>query len=153
MENKDRPLPASAAGDNPPAAGRDDSTGQALARSREIRGKARLQIQAARECVAAARRRRSGPGATDSWPIAPDPVARRIGAGEEIERAKQARARLAALAARLVQTEETVARIHEEMAGRDSRRAAQYLRAADDARQAACFAREIQCNAAGTDPR
>jgi len=151
MATSDQPPPAAAAGDDPPAtAGRDDSTGQALARSQEIREKARRRIQAARECVAAVRRRRFGPNA-GSEPVADALAARPVDAREEIERSRQARARLAVMAAKLVQTEQTVAYIHEEMAGRNSRHAAQYRRAAEDPRQAARRAREIQHNA-GSDP-
>lgn len=152
MATRRQPSPAAAAGDDPPAtAGRDDSIEQALARSREIRKKGNRQIQAARERRATARRR-AGPGAT-SGPVVRFSVAGLTSVDEEIERTRQARVRLAELAARLAQTEETVAHIHDEMADRDSRRAAQYRRTADDARQAACRAREIQRNAAGTDPR
>ena len=143
--------PRAAAGDDPPAAaGPDDSTAQALARSREIRQKGNRQIQAVRE-RAAARRRRGGPGPR-SRPTAPDQAARFLDVGQEIERSRQARARLAEPAGELVQTEEAVARIHDEMAGRDSPRAAAYRRAADDARRAARRAREIQRNAAGSGP-
>jgi hypothetical protein len=149
MATRRKPPAAKAAGyDLPAAAGRDDRTEQALARSREIREKGRRQIQAARERVATARR--PGPNA-GYGPIAQDPSAGLTDAREQIERSRQARADLAALAARLVHTEETVAHIHDEMARRDSRRAAQYRRAAEDARQAACRAREIQSNAAGPD--
>lgn len=152
MATRDQPPPAAAPRDNPPpAAGPDDSTEQTLARSREIREQGRRQIRAAREGVAAWRRR-SGLSATDSWPVARDLAAGLVDVGEEIERSRQSRARLAALAGRLVQTEETVARIHDEMAGRDSPRAAQYRRAAEDARQAAQRAREIQRKAARSDP-
>lgn len=150
MATRRKPPPAKAAGDDSPAAaGRDDSTGQALARSREIREQGGRQIQAARERVATARR---GPSAR-SWPIAPDSAAPLTDAREQVERSRQARADLAALAARLVRTEETVAHIHDEMAVRDPRRAAQYRRAAEDARRAARRAREIQRDAAGSDPR
>ena len=146
-----RQPPPAAAGDDPPAAaGRDDSTEEALARSHGIRKKGNRQIQAAREHVAASRRRRLGPGA-GSGSVARAPAAMFLDVGEEIERSRQTRARLAELAGRLVRTEETVARIHEEMAGHDSWRAAQYRRAADDARQAARRVREIQRNAAGPD--
>jgi hypothetical protein len=151
MAARRTPPPAKAAGDDlPAAAGRDDRTEQALARSREIREKGTRQIQAARERAATARR--PGPNAR-SGPIAPDPPARLTDARHQVERSRQARADLAALAARLAQTEETVAHIHDEMARRDSRRAARYRRAAEDARQAARRAREIQSNAAGSDPR
>ena len=151
MATRHQPLPA-VAGDEPPAAaGRDDSTEQALARSRGIRERGNRQIQAAQERVAAARNRRDGPGPR-SGPVAKDPmdrVAEVLDASEEIERSRQARVRLAKLAGELVKTEETVAHIHDEMANRDSGNAAQYRRAADDARRAACRAREIQRNAAG----
>lgn len=152
MTIRPQPPAAEAGDDQPAAAGPDDSTEQALARSREIRKKGTRQIQAARERVATARRQRSGPGER-SGPVVRDSAARLNGADEQIERSRQARARLADLAADLVETEETVAQIHDEMAGRDSRRAAQYRRAADDARQAARRAREIQRNAAEGDLR
>ena len=130
MAIRDQPPPAAAGGDDSPAAaGRDDSTEQALARSRGIREQVYRQIQAVREHMATARRQRSGLSA-GSWPIAPDPAARPIGTGEQIERSRQARARLASLAAKLVQTEQAVARIQGEMAGRGSRRAAPDRRAA-----------------------
>ena len=151
MTTRPQPPPAAAARDDPPAAGRDDRTEQALARSRAIRQKGNRQIQAAREHAAAARRR-GGPNAR-SGPAAQDPAARLLDAGEQIERARQARARLAALAAKLVRTEETIAHIHDDMAERDSPHAAQYRRAADDARQAAARARDIQRDATGPDPR
>jgi len=48
---------------------------------------------------------------------------------------------------------DAVARIHDEMATGDSERAAQYRRTADDARQAARRAREIQRDAAESDPQ
>ena len=151
MATRHQPPSARVAGDDPPAAaGRDDSTAQALARSREIREQGRLLIEQARDRVAAARRR-SDPGAVPG-PAARDSAAGFIGAGEQVERSQQSRARLAELAGELVRTEETVAHIHDEMAARDSGRAAQYRRAAEDARQAACRAREIQRNA-GSDPR
>lgn len=150
MATRRKPPPARAAGDDPPAAaGRDDRTERALARSRAIREKGQRQIQAARERIATARR--SDPS-IKSMPIARDPPTRLTDAREQIERSRQARADLAALAGRLVETEETVALIHDEMAARDSRRAAQYRQAADDARQAARRAREIQSHAAGSDP-
>ena len=57
-----RPQPPPAADNPPAAAGPDECTGQALARSREIRQKAKRQIQAVRERAAAARPRRDGPG-------------------------------------------------------------------------------------------
>jgi hypothetical protein len=146
MTTRRQPLPARAAGDAPSAAaGRDDRTEQVLARSREIREWGRRYVQAARELVAVTRR---WPGASaGSLPIAQDPADRLVDAREQIECSRQARARLAVLAADLVQTEEAIARIHDQMAGRDSRRAAQYRRVADDARRAACRAREIQHNA------
>jgi uncharacterized membrane protein YccC len=148
-----RQAPPAAAGDDPPAAaGPDDSTEQALARSRRIREQGYRHIQAVREHVATVRRQRSGPSA-GSGPVAQDPAARFLDVGEEIERSRRARARLAELAAQLVQTEETVAHIHDEMADRDPGRAAQYRRAADDARQAARRAHEIQRDAAESDPR
>jgi hypothetical protein len=151
MATRPQPPPAKAAGDDPPAAaGRDDRTEQVLARSREIREKGRAQLQAARLHIAAAQGRRAGPSA-GSRPAVPDPPARLIDAREQIERCRQARARLAALAAEVVQTEEAVAHIHDQMAARDSRHAAQYRRAADDARHAACFARAVQRTAAGSD--
>jgi len=151
MATRDQPPSAAATGDDPPAAAsRDDSTTQALARSREIRKQANRQIQAARERVATARRRRSGQGA-GSWPIAQDPAVLLTSVHEEIERSRQARARLAELAAKVAQTEQTVAHVHDEMAARDSRRAAQYRRAAEDARQVAQRAREIQRDVK-TDP-
>jgi hypothetical protein len=137
MTTTRQPLPAEAAG--------DDRTEQVLARSREIREKGRRYLQAARERVAVVRR---WPAASaSSRPIAQDPAERLIDASEQIECSRQARARLATLAAELVQTEEAIARIHDQMASRDSRRAAQYRRVADDARRAACRAREIQHNA------
>jgi hypothetical protein len=146
MTTRRQALPARAAGnDRSAAAARDDRTEQVLARSREIREKGSRYVQTARERVAVTRR---WPGAsTGSFPIVQDPADRLIDASEQIECSKQARARLAALAADLVQTEEAIARIHDQMAGRDSQRAAQYRRAADDARRAACRAREIQHNA------
>jgi hypothetical protein len=150
MTTRPQPPPAAAARDDPPAAGRDDSTEQALARSRAIRQKGNRQIQAAREHAAAARRR-GGPNAR-SGPVQ-ESAARLIDAREQIERARQARARLAALAAKLVRTEETIAHIHDDMAARDSPHAAQYRRVADDARQAAARARDIQRDATGPDPR
>jgi chromosome segregation ATPase len=152
MATRPQPPNAAAAEDESRAAtGRDDRTEQALARSREIREQTNRQIQEVREQAATARKRPDT--VASSWPAAQDSATRLLSASEEIERSRQARARLAELAARLVQTEETVAHIHDEMAGRDSGRAAQYRRAADDARQAACRAREIQRNAAGSDPR
>jgi len=142
-----QPPNAAATGDDPPAAaGPDDTIEHALARSREIRQKGNRQVQVARDHVAAALRRRGSPGAR-SRAVVPNPVAWAIDADEEIGRARQARARLAELAAKLVRTEETVAHIHDEMADRDSGRAAQYRRVADDARHAARRAREIQRNA------
>jgi len=48
---------------------------------------------------------------------------------------------------------DAVARIHDEMATGDSERAAQYRRTADDARLAARRAREIQRDAAESDPQ
>ena len=151
MATRPQPPNVAAAGDNPrAAAGRDDRTEQALVRSREIREKGNRQIQAVREHVATVRR--VGPGAR-SGPAAQDPAARHLDVGEEIERSRQARAHLAAMAARLVRTEEAVARIHDEMASSDSGHAAQYRRAADDARQAARRAREIQRDAAESGPR
>lgn len=153
MATTRQPPPVAAAGDDPPApASPDDSTEQALARSREIRAQANRQIRAAREHVATVRRQRSDPSAR-SGPAARAPAARILDAGEEIKRSRQVRAHLAELAAKLVQTEETIAHIHDKMADRDSGHAAQYRRAADDARQAASRAREIQRNAAGPDPR
>lgn len=136
-----RPHPPPAANDPPAAAGREDSTGQALARSREIRQKGNRQIQAGRERAAA--RRWGGPGPR-SGPAAQDPAARFPGVGEEIECSRQARVRLAVLGARPVQPEEAAVRIHDEMAGRDSRDAAACRRAVGDARRAARHAREIQ---------
>lgn len=148
MATRHQPPPAAPAGDDPPAAaGRDDSIGQALARSREIRQKGSRQIQAVRERAAARRRQRSGPG-SGSGSGGPAPAARVLDVGQEIERSRQARARLAELAGRLVRTEETAAHIHDEMASRDSGHAAAYRRAADDARRAARRAREIQREAA-----
>lgn len=153
MATRRQPPPARAAGDDPPAAAsRDDRTEQALAPSREIREQGKRKVQAARERVAAVRRQWSGPSVR-AWPVAQDPPARLPGVREQIERSRQARARLAGLAAMLVQTEETVAHIHDQMAGRDPRRAIQYRQAAAGARQAACRAREIQRNAAEADPR
>jgi hypothetical protein len=140
-----RQPPGRAAGDDPPvAAGRDDSTEQALARSRAIRKQGDRQMQASREYLAATRR--SGPGAGPRS-SAQDPAARLIDAGEQIERSRQARANLAALAAKLVQTEEAAARLHDKIADRDPPHAAEYRRAAEDARQAADRAREIQRDA------
>ena len=152
MITRPQPPPAATAGDDPPAAARrDDDTEQALARSREIRKQANRQIQEVRELVATVRRRRGDPSAR-SGPAAQEPAARLLDVREEIERSSRARARLIELAAKLVQTEETVAHIHDEMADRDSGRAAQYRQAAGDARQAARRAREIQRNAARQAP-
>ena len=149
MAIRHEPPSAAAAGDDAPAAaGRDDRTEQALARSREIREEGNRQVQAAREYVATVRKR-PGTGVR-FWPAAQDSAAPPLSVSEEVERSRQARARLAELAAKLVQTEETVAHIHDEMAGRDARRAAQYRRAADDARQVARRVREFQRNAAGS---
>jgi hypothetical protein len=151
MATRRKPPPAKAAAEDPPAAaGRDDRTEQALARSREIREKGRPQIQAAREHVATARRLRAGPSVR-SLPSVQDQAVGLFDASEQIERSMQARARLAAVAGELVQTEEAVANVHDGLAVRDSRRA-QYPQAADDARQAARRAREIQVNAARSDP-
>lgn len=150
MASRHQPPPATAGAYPPAGVGPDDRTRQALARSREIRQKGNRQMQAARERVAAVRRPWNGPGARPG-PAVQDPVAVVLNVGEEIERARQARARLAEMAAELVQTEESVARIHDEMADRDSRRAAQYRRAAGDARQAARRAREIQRDATEPD--
>lgn len=153
MATRRKPPPANAAGDDPPVtAGLDDRTEQALARSREIREKGRPQMQAARERVAAARGRRAGPKVR-SLPVVQEPAVGLVDASEQIERSMQARARLAAVAADLVQTEEAVAHVHDKLALHDSRRAAQYRRTADDARQAARRAREIQAKAARSDPR
>jgi hypothetical protein len=147
MATRDRPPPAAAAGDDQPAAaGRDEGTEQALARSRGIREQANRRIQAAREHLATARRRRFGPSA-GSWPAAQVPAAQPAGGDEEIERSRRARARLAEMAATLAESEQTVVRIHDEMARRDSRHAAQYRRTADDARQAARRARDNQRDA------
>lgn len=140
------PPPARAAADPPAAPGQDDRAEQALARSRELRKKGRLLIQEARERAAAARR--PGPGA-GPWPAAQPPAARLTGAGGQIERSRQARAHLAEVAAKLAQAQQALARIHDEMADRDPGRAAQYRRAAGDARQAV---RDIQHNA-GSGPR
>jgi hypothetical protein len=152
MATRPQPPNAVPAGDEPrAAAARDDRTEQTLARSREIRERTNRQIQAVREHLATARNR---PGTSaGSWPTTQDSATRLLSASEEIERSQLARARLAELASKLVQTEESVAHIHDEMAGRDSGRAAQYRRAADDARQAACRAREILRDAAGSGPR
>jgi hypothetical protein len=153
MATRRKPPPAKAAGDDPPAAaGRDDRTEQALARSREIREKGRPQIQAAREHVATARRRRAGPS-VGSLPVVQDQAVGLFDVSEQIERSMQARARLAAVAGEQVQTEEAVANVHDGLAVRDSRRAAQYRQAADDARQAALRAREIQVNVERSDLR
>lgn len=108
-----RPQPPPAANDPPAAAGRER---------------------------AAARRRRGGPG-PGYGPTAQDLAARFPGVGAEIERSRQARVRLAVLAARLVQPQQAAVRIHDEMAGRDSRDAAACRRAAGDARGAAGDAR------------
>lgn len=152
MATRRQPPPAPAAGNDPPAAaGRDDRTERALARSREIREQGNRHVQAARECVATVRRRRPGPNA-GSWPGAQDLAVRLVDACEQIERSRQARANLAALAAQLVQTEEAIARLQDKMAVRDSRHAARYRQAADDARQAARRVREILASAAGSDP-
>ena len=151
MAIRPQPPSARAAGDDPPAAaGRDDWIEQALARSREIRARGARQLQATRRRLAAVRRR---PGqSAGSGLMAQDPVIRLDGTREQIERSRQARAQVAALAARLVQTEESVADVHDQMARRDPRRAAQYRQTAEEARQAARRAREIQRHAAGSDP-
>lgn len=142
MAARRQPPNAAAAGDDPPAAaGRDGSIEQALARSREIRNKGYRQMQAA--WAPTPTMRRSGPGVM-SGSVAQDSAAGLISVDEEIERTRQARARLAAVAGDLAQTEENVACVHERMARRGSPRAAQHLRAAGHARQAARRAREIQ---------
>lgn len=135
--------------DDPPAVGRDERIDQALAWSRHIREQGNRQIQTAQEYVATVRRHAPGAG---SGPSGQDPAARLIDAGEQIERSRQARANLAALAAKVVQTEETAARLHDKLADQGSAHAARYRLAAEDARQAACRAREIQRHAADPDP-
>lgn len=137
-------------GEPPAVAGPDERTELALAWSRHLREQGNRQMQAAREYVAAMRRR--DPGVRSS-PSGHHLAARLIDAGTQAERFRQARASLAALAARLVQTEEAAARLHDKLAGQDSPHAAQYRQAAEDARQAARRAREIQRQAAGPDPR
>jgi hypothetical protein len=120
MITRPQPPPAATAGDDPPAAARrDDDTERALVRSREIRKQANRQIQGVRELAATVRRRRGDPSAR-SGPAAQEPAARLLDVRAEIERSRQARARLIELAAKLVQTEGTVAHIHDEMADRDS---------------------------------
>ena len=152
MATRDQPPPASAAGDDAPAAAdRDDRAEQALARSRELRKQGRLLVEEAQERMAAAQRR-SGPSAR-SRPNDQEPAARLLDADDQIERSRQARAHLAEVATKLVQAEEAVARIHDQMAGRDSGNAAQYRRTADHARQAPRRARDIQRDAAGSGPR
>lgn len=144
--------PAGAAGQDPAAAGRNDRSREALARSGELR--ARSQRLLARS------QRLTQPGAVGSRPP------RRTGAvgapqltgqhprrltwdlDEQVERARSTRARLAALAADLIATEETVAYLHDQLAAKDPKNAARYRRAADDARQAVHRIREFQCNAA-----
>jgi hypothetical protein len=66
---------------------------------------------------------------------------------QQIGYAKATRVRLASLAAELADTEDNVARVHDQLAADDPENAARYRRVADDARQAACRAREFQRNA------
>jgi hypothetical protein len=53
-------------------------------------------------------------------PVVQDQAVGLFDASEQIERSTQARARLAAVAGELVQTEEAVANVHDELAVRDS---------------------------------
>lgn len=119
----------------------DDRAVAALARSREVRAQGRRQLQAARERTAAARGRRRS--------MAASLAARSDDLSQQIERARTSRVRLAGMAAELARTEDTVACIHDQLANRDPQRAAQYRRAAEDARQAATRAREFHRHAAG----
>jgi hypothetical protein len=145
-----------AAPQDPAAAGRGDRSGEALARSRELRARSQ-RLLARSQHLTRAHAAESGP------PRRADPAEGPPLAGqqprrftrdleEQVEQARTTRARLAALAADLVATEETVAYLHDQLAARDPRNAARYRRAAEEARRAVRRIRDYQRNAAGAGP-
>ena len=151
MATSDQQLPARAAKDAPVTyTGRDDRTQEALARSRELRSRSQQLLAKAQRIAPAAEatssaRRQAGTGS------GPRPGGQRrprtTTLDQQIEHAKATRVRLASLAAELANTEDNVARVHDQLAADDPANAARYRKAADEARQAACRAREFQRNA------
>lgn len=146
MATSDQRPPARAAQDSPVTfPGRDQGTQDALARSRELRAHSQQLLARAQTIAPAPRRahRRAGTGS------GPRPGGQQLTAtsDEQVEYARAARARLAALAAELADTEDRVARVHDRLAAEDPANAARYRRAADEARRAARRAREFQRNA------
>lgn len=148
-----------AAPQDPAAAGRGDRSGEALARSRELRARSQ-QLLARSQHLTQAHAAGSGPprraGPAEDPPLAgpqPRPFIRDLEEQvEQVEQARTTRARLAALAADLAATEETVAYLHDQLAARDPRNAARYRRAAEEARRAVRRIRDYQRNAAEAGP-
>ena len=145
-----------AAPQDPAAAGRGDRSGEALARSRELRARsqqllARSQHLTQTHAAGSGSPRRAGP-AEDPPLAGPQPRPFIGDLEEQVEQARTTRARLAALAADLAATEETVAYLHDQLAARDPRNAARYRRAAEEARRAVRRIRDYQRNAAGAGP-
>ena len=151
MATNDQRPPARATHDDPVAsAGRDDRTRAALARSRELRERSQQLIAKAQHIVPAAMpmsraRRRAGTGS--GLRVGGQPRSRSTTLDQQIEYARATRARLATLAADLADTEDNVARVHDQLATEDPGNAARYRKAADEARRAASRAREFQRNA------
>ena len=141
------PQPSATAAHDDPATstGRDERTQEALARSRELRARSRQLLANTQRIAPAAAavvraRRRAGIG------NGPQPGGQQLTAAldRQVEEAKAARARLAALAADLATTEDNVAHVHDQLAARYPENAARYHQAADGARGAARRAREFQ---------
>lgn len=151
MATSDQQPPARAAHDNPVSStDRDERTEEALARSRELRTRSRQLLAKAHHTAPPAEapsRARRQPGTGSGPPPGGQPLPVTTALDQQIEFARSTRARLAALAAELANTEDHVARVHDQLATEDPEHAARYRKAADEARQAARRAREFQRNA------
>jgi len=138
------------------ATGLGDRSGEALARSRELRARSQ-RLLARSQHLTQAHAAESGPPRRAVPAEAPrltgqQPRRFTHDLEEQVEQARVTRARLAALAADLAATEESVAYLHDRLAAKDPKNAARYRRAADEARRAVRRIRDYQRNAAGAGP-
>jgi hypothetical protein len=141
--------------DDPPTSeGLRDQKVKALARSRELRARSRrlrarckcLDRAAAAHRPAAASHEPQAGARNTGRPSGRQPPGLTADLDEQVRHAKAPRVRLAALAADLAETEESVAHAHDQLAIKDPKNAVQYGRTADAARQAARHLREFLRN-------